>query len=78
MSDQAHMRHLPKLMREIVTVDAEVALLTSGPIVDFGHALVLRELRERRASLRADAERVYGHTPARGDRGPSSAGAVAA
>ena len=71
-----HLRHLPDLMQEIVRVDRDIADLRGS--TDFRDAQVLRSLRARRGELTARAHEIYGHTPARGDRGPSSAGALAA
>lgn len=72
----AHMRHLPDLMQEIIRIDRDIADLRGS--TDFRDAIVLRDLRRRRTELTSRAHEIYGHTPARGDRGPSSAGAVAA
>lgn len=71
-----HMRHLPDLMRDIIALDDRIMRLR-GP-KDLAEARQLREWRAERDKLRDAAHRVYGHTPARGDRGPSTAGAVAA
>ena len=74
---QAHMRHLPTLMRDIITADRRLDEVRFAKIVPIGAASAIREMRQERARLTAGAHEVYGHTPARGDRGPSSAGAIA-
>ncbi len=71
---QAHMRHLPDLMRDIITADRRLDEVRFAKVVPIGAAPAIREMREDRARLTAGAHEVYGHTPARGDRGPSSAG----
>lgn len=67
---------MPDLMKEIIRVDRDIDGLRGSN--DFRDAVALRGLRVRRRELTERAHTIYGHTPARGDRGPSSAGGVAA
>ncbi len=76
-----HMRHLPDLLAEIQEVDRDMAVLRDrrlGPVTRWYDVMLYVEKQKRRAELTAAAHRIYGHTPAHGGRGPSSAGAVAA
>ena len=81
MTEAPHMRHLPVLMGWIIQADRQLSSvrgMMAAPVVAITTGRVFRELRDHRGNLTASAHEVYGHTPARGDRGPSSAGAVAA
>lgn len=71
-------RQLPELMQDIIRADRAIADLRAIASKTWEQHILLRDLLEERARMTAGAHRVYGHTPARGDRGPSSAGAMAA
>lgn len=76
-----HMRHLPDPMVWIIQADRNLDATRAElarPVVGIGIGRVLREQLADRARLTAGAHEVYGHTPSRGDRGPNSAGAIAA
>ena len=78
MSDAAHMRHLPPLMQDIIAADRRLDVVRHATVVPIQAAGAIREMRAERDRMTAGAHQVYGHAPARGDRGPSSAGAMVA
>lgn len=65
---------LPRLLREIVETDRRIGdargVITAATAVPRAMWLEAKELRERRARLRAEARNQYGRVPLRGDTGP--------